>query len=159
MKLAHMQVNELWNTYPPSLTHVQNLFVKDLRFRKLQPEGIARTLSVLRQQDDTQSIEKRRNALQATEPIVDIIGIWAQMQKMVPQNDTYRSDLISSLLELACRTEYAPYVARGLIYHRFSYPNDEAAAARSVVSTKLKSDGCKGANGLSEEDWTALDSR
>ena len=80
-----------------------------------------------------------------------------------PTGVEYRRRLATILGDLACGSQGAPYVARGLVgqppfYGRLVSLGDQLEAVRNRMKAgREKPDACKGVAGFTEDDWRALD--
>jgi uncharacterized protein YjbI with pentapeptide repeats len=80
-----------------------------------------------------------------------------------PTGVEHRRRLATILGDLACGSDGAPYVARGLVgqlpfYSRLAWLGDQLEGVRNRMKAgREKPDACKGVAGFTEDDWRALD--
>jgi hypothetical protein len=86
-----------------------------------------------------------------------------QSHERDPDGAQYRRRLATALGDLACSSDGAPYIARGLVGEpqlpsRLAALGDQLEVVRvRMKAGREKSDACIGVAGFTEKDWLALD--
>ncbi|WP_197424501.1 pentapeptide repeat-containing protein [Bradyrhizobium yuanmingense] len=156
--LATVGVSEMANTVFGN-TFMNKTSVKALRFAPLKDDDVKTIDAVLQKAAgvDDESRSKRRRQNNVGQLNQESFAFWTAGERQSYGEPRYNADLLQFLVELACRSKESPYVARALVHHRFSYPNDPARADRAALSALLRNEKCAGAKELSSDDWRALE--